>query len=318
MYHSDAPARVPAHMKRPTAKDILDGILQAMHAAYEPLDEDLVLVPAVFDVLLHPKVYQELQPLLPRIKAQAEKRLDEEMQRLNTRQASRLRSLFERIVAPLRRLLFAEHRRGGWHGGAATFERAGDAWHVDVLVTADPDAGIDYLVVETDFSTRAPAGLRGSPTLAIRRRTTRLPDGRFETVLTTRRPGGRVTERATRPVPSTDVLARLIYEDNQGRHVYYMRKPQIIIGRKDDPAHYLDIALDTLSDVSREHARIRHDPGSGMFAIKNVSRYGATVDGRAIEPSLNEAGEDTNTWHPLPTQAEIGLANIVFLQFEAM
>src|SRR5690606_16353406 len=148
------------------------------------------------------------------------------------------------------------------------------------------------------FGTAAQAGpqgsFQGSPTVAVRRRTMRLPDGRFETVITARRPGGRSTQRATGPaVPSTEILARLIYEDNQGRHVYYMRKPQIIIGRRDDPAHYLDVALDTRPDVSREHARICHDPERGTFALKNVSRFGATIDGRAVPPSLDDADEDT-------------------------
>ena len=310
-------------MPRPSARDIIDGIVQAMHAGHEPLDEDLILVPSVFDVMLHPNVYQELRTLLPRIRTQAEKRLDEELQRLNSRRLrrrpGRRGERFARLYRALRRLLFVERRGRQMPARAATYERAGAAWRLDFLVTAEPDAGIDYLVVETDFGTAAEPGLQGSPTLAVRRRTMRLPDGRFETVITARRPGGRA---ATQPAPATDVatdvLARLIYEDRQGRHVYYMRKPQIIIGRRDDPAHYLDVALDTLSDVSREHARIRHDPGTGAFAIKNVSRFGATIDGSPVAPSLDASDADTHAWHPLPSRAEIGLAGIVFIQFEAL
>lgn len=302
-------------MSRPSAKDLIDAIVQAMHAGYEPLDADLILVPSVFDVMLHPNVYQELRTLLPRIRAQAEKRLDEELARLNTRQPRPVADLLARVFGKLRRLLFADRPVPSRYGRPASYERAGDAWRVDFLVTAEPEAGIDYLVVETDFGMPAAQGLQGSPTISVRRRTMRLPDGRFETVITARRPGA--TRQDTKPVPSTDILARLIYEDNQGRHVYYMRKPQIVIGRRDDPAQPLDIALDTLADVSREHARIRHDPDRGTFALQNVSRFGVTIDGRPVA-SCGASGVEEPAWHPLPSRAEIGLANVVFIQFEAL
>src|SRR5690606_10410627 len=181
---ASVPQRSVPTMPRPTAKDLIDGVVQAMHAGYEPLDADLILVPSVFDVMLHPNVYQELRTLLPRIRAQAEKRLDEELARLNTRQPRPVADLLARVFGKLRRLLFAHRPVPSRDGRPGTNERAGDAGCVDFLVAAEPEAGIDYLVVETDFGMPAAQGLQGCPTISVRRRTMRLPDGRFETVIT--------------------------------------------------------------------------------------------------------------------------------------
>ncbi len=310
--------------KRPTAKNILDGIVQAMIDAQEPLDEDLALVAANYEVYIHPRAYQELQSLMPRIKEQVRKRLDHELDRLNSRRSGG-QGLFKRLFFPLTRLLFAD-RYFQQDVRPITYERSGESWHVDFSVTAEPDAKIDYLVVESDFGLQKQPKYKGRPTINIRRRTTMQADGRFETVISAKRPQkGRVRERGRRAtyaptpaVPSTDVLARLSYEDNSGRHIYYMRKAQIVVGRQDDPAPALDIALHTRPDISREHLRIRHDTHSGEFAVKDLSQYGSTVDGRKLASSFSENNEDLNVWHPLPRTAEIGLANIIFIQFEAL
>ena len=310
--------------KRPTAKNILDGIVQAMIDAQEPLDDDLALVPANYEVYIHPRAYQELQSLMPRIKEQVRRRLDHELDRLNSRRSGG-QGFFKRLFFPLTRLLFAD-RYFQQDVRPITYERSGESWRVDFSVTAEPDADIDYLVVESDFGLQKQPKYKGRPTINIRRRTTMQPDGRFETVISAKRPrkgrvrepGGRATYAPTPATPSTDVLARLSYEDNSGRHLYYMRKRQIVVGRQDDPATALDVALHTRPDISREHLRIRQDARSGEFAVKDLSQYGSTVDGRKLPSSLGENNEDLDVWHPLPRTAEIGLADIIFIQFEAL
>ncbi|GIV60776.1 MAG: hypothetical protein KatS3mg043_1865 [Rhodothermaceae bacterium] len=314
-----------AEKQRPTARQIVDAVVQAMHEAREPLDEDLILVPPVFDVLLHPSAYQDLQTLFPRIKEQAKKRLDAELERLNRQQGER--RLFRRLLHQVLRLFSAEHYLRRASRGRARYERAGEAWSIDIGVTAEPDAGIDYLAVETDFAAQAPPQLKGRPTVNIRRRTLVLPDGRLETVLTTERPergaggGARPSSRRTTrhlpvPLPVTPVnaLARLTYEDDTGSHVVYMTTPRFRIGRYDARGD-VDLPLHTLPDVSREHACIRHEGQQG-FAIKDLSRFGVTVNGKKIPPG--EKGDPEAGWHPLPPKAEIGLANAVFITFEAL
>lgn len=317
--------------QRPTAKDLVDAVLQALFDAQEPLDDGLVLVPARFEVYLHPEAYQDLRPLLPRVVAQVTRRLDAELARLNSRRAAGLGRFFKRLFAPIARLFSADRYLQRRDARPSTYERSGDAWLVDVGVTAEPDADLDYLVVESDFGLPRQATYKGRPTLNITRRTMRLPDGRFETVLSAKRPAsGRATQRTPPPArPRAErttggsggtptgvsgVRARLSFEDNQGRHIYYMKKDQIVIGRLDEDAGSLDIALDTLSDVSREHLRIRHDARSGEFAVQDLSQFGATINGH----KLSAGPDDRERWHRLPRVAEIGLADIVFIQFEAL
>ena len=83
----------------------------------------------------------------------------------------------------------------------------------------------------------------------------------------------------------------------------------------------MDLKIEGPADVSREHCRIRRDPATGKFSIKDVSQYGTTVNGEPIPSSLERSptGEkiDRNLELPLPPSAKIGLAGVFFLEFEA-
>lgn len=290
-----------------------------MYDAQEPLDEGLVLVPPVYNVLLHLEAYQALQALLPRVEQQARHRLDDELVRLNKRN-SRALGWFRRFVHQLKRLFSAERYVQRLYRGAASYERAGEAWRVIIGVTSAPDADAGYLAVETDFDTEVPMAYRGRPTINIVRRTVVRPDGRFETVVTARRPGGTLEpkRRGTQPLPASNPLARLSFEDENGRHIYYMTKSQISIGRQDGGVAGTDVALSTMPDVSREHAFIRHDAESGTFTIKDTSRYGLTVDGEPVPARVGGQEEHVDDWYPLPRKAEVGLADVIFITFEAL
>ena len=80
----------------------------------------------------------------------------------------------------------------------------------------------------------------------------------------------------------------------------------------------IDHRLDTSLDVSREHARLRR-AADGAFRIKDLSKLGTTVNGKPLPPSLAGEGDgvrDLDRWVDLPDRARIGLAGIVFLDFE--
>jgi hypothetical protein len=82
----------------------------------------------------------------------------------------------------------------------------------------------------------------------------------------------------------------------------------------------VDVRIDARPDVSREHCRIRRDAASGAFFLKDVSRFGTTVDGQAAPGSmelLEGKSVDKNVEIPLPPRARIGLADVVVLEFEA-
>jgi hypothetical protein len=72
--------------------------------------------------------------------------------------------------------------------------------------------------------------------------------------------------------------------------------------------------------VSREHFRLRRDPASGQFFLKDLSQLGTTIDGTKAPSSIAlEGGEkhDRNLEAPVPARARIGLAGVVFLEFRS-
>ena len=82
----------------------------------------------------------------------------------------------------------------------------------------------------------------------------------------------------------------------------------------------MDLKLNAPPDVSREHCRIRRDPATGRFFLKDVSQFGTTIDGRRIPGSVETSqgqDRDKNIEAPIPPRAVIGLADSVFLNFEA-
>jgi len=123
---------------------------------------------------------------------------------------------------------------------------------------------------------------------------------------------------APAPAPSGTV-AILEYEDNGGRKTYHMTKDEIVIGRGGRD-YWTDIKLETLPDVSREHCRLRRDPASGKFFLKDLSRLGTTIDGAKAPSSLEIEGaekRDLNREAPVPEHSRIGLAGVVFLDFRS-
>jgi hypothetical protein len=122
-----------------------------------------------------------------------------------------------------------------------------------------------------------------------------------------------------KPGAAAEEYATLEYEDNNGRQTYRMTKNQIVIGRGGRD-YWTDLTLQTVPDVSREHIRLRRDPATGKFFLKDLSRLGTTVDGRKIPSSIDYVeGEkkDKNLELDLPPRARIGLADVVFLDFQA-
>jgi hypothetical protein len=115
-------------------------------------------------------------------------------------------------------------------------------------------------------------------------------------------------------------FAAIEYEDRGVRKTFYMTKNEIVVGRGGRD-YWTDLKLDTLPDVSREHFRLRRDPESGQFFLKDLSRLGTTIDGVSAPSSIEVIGSekrDRNVEAPVPAQARLGLAGVCFLEFRSI
>jgi hypothetical protein len=143
--------------------------------------------------------------------------------------------------------------------------------------------------------------------------------------IATRRMGGVESSRQSydpapaAPAADAGAFAVIEYEDSTGHKTYRMTKDEIVVGRGGRD-YWTDIKLETLPDVSREHFRLRRDPASGQFFLKDLSQLGTTIDGaKAPSSMVLEGGEkrDRNLEAPVPQRARIGLAGVVFLEFRS-
>jgi hypothetical protein len=115
-------------------------------------------------------------------------------------------------------------------------------------------------------------------------------------------------------------IARLAYVDEQGPHVFVMRKEIVSIGRGGS-AHWVDVQVATGPRVSREHCRIRRD-NNGRFLLQDLSAWGTTVNGERVKPFVRTTAagqlEETGDEHPLPRDARIQLADALLIEFQAL
>ena len=89
---------------------------------------------------------------------------------------------------------------------------------------------------------------------------------------------------------------------------------------KADEAEILeDLIVAAAADVSRLHARIRYDAPTGRFLLSDLSAFGTTLNQRHIPRGYDERDgvrTENGTETPLPDRARIGLADMVYLDFE--
>jgi hypothetical protein len=281
----DRPATAPPA----TAREIILEIVRNMREGLEPLHYS-TLPPAIFHVYLHPDDMERLRPILPRIIDEARRALDAELETLNraslTERLKLSRRTDPKIVAP----------EGGWQ--------------IRVLENTDDDAVPGDIMISSELALPAKDEF-GSGSMTKR--------------IATRRMGGVESTKQSYDaapaavVPITGAFAIIEYDDHTGRKTYQMAKDEIVVGRGGRD-YWTDIKLETLPDVSREHFRLRRDPASGQFFLKDLSRLGTTINGEKAPSSIEfESGEkrDRNLEAPVPARARIGLAGVVFLEFRS-
>jgi hypothetical protein len=273
------PAPTPA-----SARDIILEIVRNMRDGLEPLHET-ILPPTVYRVYLHPDDLDRVRGIIPRIVEEARRALSAEIGKVNRATLSqKLR------ISPK----------------PAAVEEPSTDWTIELLENLEPETRPGDIVIYSELVLPPKPEYSGSMTKRI---ATRRLNRASQTSRTYQEP----TRTEAEP------YATLEYEDNNGRQTYRMTKNQIVIGRGGRD-YWTDLTLHTLPDVSREHVRLRRDPATGKFFLKDLSRLGTTIDGRKAPTSLEEVNgerKDKNIEVDLPKRARIGLADVIFLNFEA-
>jgi len=272
-----------------TGREIILEIVRNMREGLEPLHYS-TLPPSVYHVYLHPDDLDRLRGILPRIADEARRALDAELESLNRA------SLPERMKLARRSLPKVSAPEGGWQ--------------VQILENTDDDAAPGDITIYSELSLPAKQEF-GSGSM-----TKRIATRRFASEATT----------TTMPMPPASApsdqqaWAVLEYQDNRGPQTYRMTKNQIVVGRGGRD-YWTDVKLDTLPDVSREHCRLRRDPETGKFYLKDLSRLGTTINGDPIPSSVqvvDGSRHDLDVEAPLPDTARIGLAGVLFLEFRSL
>ncbi len=275
-----------------TAREIILEIVRNMREGLEPLHYS-TLAPAIFHVYLHPDDMERLRGILPKIVEEARRALDAELETLNRASISERMKLSRRadpkIVAP----------EGGWQ--------------IRLLENTDEDAAPGDLMISSELAlpTKDEFG-SGSMTKRIATR-------RLGGVESTKQSYDPAPSGPAAPAPAPGTFAIIEYDDNTGRKTYQMAKDEIVVGRGGRD-YWTDIKLETLPDVSREHFRLRRDPATGQFFLKDLSRLGTTINGEKAPSSIEFEGaekRDRNLEAPVPAHARIGLAGVVFLEFQS-
>jgi hypothetical protein len=103
------------------------------------------------------------------------------------------------------------------------------------------------------------------------------------------------------------VYAEIRYEDDSGPQLFLMTQDEISVGRGGDGAQ-VTLALYTNDEVSREHLRVRRDASQKRFLIIDQSMNGTWLNGKRLQRGVEQT---------LPPKAQIGVAEVITLQFEA-
>ena len=281
-------------------RDIIAQIVENMRGQTEALRYTRV-VSSSYNVHLHATDFARLEQLVPEIVAQARRALDEALEEMN-----RTHPLEDKV-------------RGWIRQPRVPYERLGPAWSVSILSDPNDELEPGDILVDATLVTSDPERYDGSLTRRIvTHRHGDTVERRVAVAEASPSPAAPVaaTPVASAPAPSAQVLATLRWRDGQGEHVFHMTTPTIKIGRG-GPAYWVDVMLDTVPDVSREHVRIRYDDTSRSFFARDLSTFGTTVDGVALPPRPAEPATAEGPEVPIPSRATIALAGAVALAFEA-
>lgn len=240
-----------------------------------------ILLPCIFSVYLHPDDYARLAGVQDIVKEDARRALSARMAEWNGEKA-----LFRR-------------------GARKQYKIAQNDFWIEFFADGEGSVPPGDVEIHSELNDAPQPGYRGVKTTLIDREpsvtASRVVQDRERT-----RQRGAPAERAERVTPHR-IFAEIRYQDDSGPQTYFITQNEISIGRGGEQM-WVDLPLYTSEEVSREHVRLRRDPASGTFAILDKSRNGTWVNRKRLPRDVEQ---------PLPDQAEIGIAEVLKLSFEA-
>jgi len=315
-----------------TAREIILELVRNMREGLEPLHYS-TLAPAIYHVYLHPDDMDRLRGIVPRIVDEARRALDEELETLNRGTIMDRLSIVDRLKLSRKTGPKITPPDGGWQ--VRILENTDDdtqpgdiVIYSELALPAKPDFGAGSMTKR--IATRRMGGTQSS-SQSYEEKKQPLPDGHGPVGGAASGTAGGETlkkpflDTGTSPgalggtPPEPGAFAVIEYDDGGDRKTYQMTKEQIVVGRGGRD-YWTDLKLDTLPDVSREHFRLRRDPESGKFFLKDLSRLGTTINGEKAPSSIEYVeGEkrDRNVEVPVPETARIGLAEVLYLEFRS-
>ena len=245
------------------------------------------LAPTHFVIYLHPEDHLALAGVSRAIADDAWRAVDAEIERLSRRGATPLRRTLHRLARP-------------WAPPPVPVERAASKRQLELL--PDPHGELPRGRFTIVFQLPAPeqTDITGTATVSV---TSGIAND------------GQPTARVEHTAPA---FARLDMKDDLGERTFEIRQDKVIIGRG-GPGVWVDVKVGGSTDVSQEHVRLRRDPQTGAFLIKDMSRNGTSINGRRMPSGVMYDGEVKREVEgqevALPWKAAITLADAVTLTF---
>jgi predicted component of type VI protein secretion system len=274
------------------------------------------LVPAIYRIYLHPDDYEPFRDVVPFIAGEIRAALDEKLSTLNRSPRKVAASLLGKIGAGTLKKI----GRGTEPEPSAGYVRMSDGWTVEIYPDLDEKLEPGEIEVHSELGSpqKTEYGAGSMTRRIIPQRAESVPQAAESIEKTSSDSAPAVATAPAQPASEAEeakpdqtkglVFAYLRYADQEGQRTFEVTRNQVVIGRG-GRSYWVDLKLETLPDVSREHCRIRRDPETGRFSVEDVSQFGTAVNGKPV--GRNEAAE-------LPKRATISLAGVIDLQWEAV
>jgi hypothetical protein len=273
----EAPGKISGRM-------IIEQLIRNMELGHFEMGYS-ILAPCIFSLYLHPDDYTRLTGVFDLIRGDAKQALAARLAQLNAKPLG------------LGALRGAKNRK--------PYKIAGKAWTFEFFPDSEGVVPLGDVEIHSELNETPQPGYHGTKTTLLDR------EPSVGTITgnasITGKAGVRPDTRQSSDRAGDRIYAEIRYEDDSGPQLYLMTQNEISVGRGGDEAQ-VSLALYTNDEVSREHLRVRLDPAQKRFVIVDKSMNGTWLNGKRLARGVEET---------LPPKAQISVAEVITLQFEA-